>query len=565
MFISIFIKYRRALGAAVVASAAIQMLSLSGPLALMTIIDRVLVSRNTETLTWVVGAYLLTGLAAQVLTFMNQRVITELVAKVSSELAGRFFRHVVRLPYDYFCRTQIGEIIYRKNEIDNVKGVILEWTVSEAVELAFVVIFWTILWSMSPLLSCVVLASIPFALVEYFILGKYLRNRLTDAFHAGVKMDSSLIEVISLFETIKSNSKESWALESIEGHYSRLVHSNYKTQILQAFSSGYMGIVSVATDASVIFLGISAVIDGKLTVGAYLAFTMLAGRVTAPVLKLARMWERIIHLKISLERLGDVFSQEPEVEGIGHKPDRLKGKIEFDQVKFSYSRGNQVLNGMNFQIAPGEIVCVVGESGSGKSTLTKMFSRLLRPDSGRVLVDGHSAEFYESSSLRSRIAYVIQDASLFKGTVEENISLGMKRVDPIRIREAARLACAEAFIENLPDGYAFELNERGSNLSGGQRQRIALARAIASDADILVFDEATSALDYETEFKIISELRQMSRGRTVVFVTHRLSVARLADKILVVKDGQVTGEGKHEKLASQNEAYARLCTYGALV
>jgi subfamily B ATP-binding cassette protein HlyB/CyaB len=297
-----------------------------------------------------------------------------------------------------------------------------------------------------------------------------------------------------------------------------------------------------------------------MTVGQLVAFNMLANRVTAPVLRLAQLWQDFQQASISVERLGDILNTAPEPSPAhGAALPRIAGEIRFDRLTFRYrANGQPTLQDIDFTIPAGQVVGVVGPSGSGKSTLGKLVQRLYVPETGRVLIDGIDLTLADPAWLRRQIGVVLQENTLFNMTIRENIAL----IDPgmalDRIINAAKLAGAHDFIVALPQGYDTVVGERGASLSGGQRQRIAIARALVGDPRILIFDEATSALDYESEYAIQQNMRAICRGLTVIIIAHRLAALRLVDRILTIEDGRLVEDGNHKDLVSRNGRYASL-------
>jgi len=287
---------------------------------------------------------------------------------------------------------------------------------------------------------------------------------------------------------------------------------------------------------------------------------MLAGQVSSPVLRLAQLWNDFQQVGISMQRLGDILNARGEVVGQRTRLPQLQGAIEFDQVSFRYRPDTpDVLRGLQLQVVPGEVIGIVGRSGSGKSTLTKLVQRLYVPDRGRVLIDGQDLSIIDSTSLRHQIGVVLQENVLFNRSIRDNIALSNPTLPIEAVIAAARLAGAHEFICGLPEGYDTMVGEHGTGLSGGQRQRIAIARALITNPRILIFDEATSALDYESESVIQDNMREISRGRTVLIIAHRLSAVSHADRIVVMERGEIVESGRHDDLLERRDGiYAHL-------
>jgi subfamily B ATP-binding cassette protein HlyB/CyaB len=308
--------------------------------------------------------------------------------------------------------------------------------------------------------------------------------------------------------------------------------------------------VSKLTTAALLFFGAKAVIDGELSVGALVAFNMIASQAVQPVLRLSQIWQDFQQVQISVERLGDILNAQPEPAPLTRlAPPMPRGAIELRNISFRYRPGGpEVLKNVSLSIRPGETIGVVGPSGSGKSTLTKLVQRLYSPTQGQVLLDGADLSQVDPAWLRSHIGVVLQENVLFNRTIHENIAFASPAMPRARVIEVARLAGADEFIGKLPEGYDTVIEERGANLSGGQRQRIAIARALATNPRILILDEATSALDYESERIIQQNMRRIVKDRTVIVIAHRLAAVRACDQIVGMADGRIVEVGAHEEL-----------------
>ncbi|WP_143698527.1 ATP-binding cassette domain-containing protein, partial [Xanthomonas graminis] len=311
---------------------------------------------------------------------------------------------------------------------------------------------------------------------------------------------------------------------------------------------------------AVLFWGAKLVIEGKLSVGQLIAFNMLSGQVTAPIIRLAQLWQDFQQVGISVERLGDILNTRTEVPGSRLALPPIRGQVTFERVTFRYRPdAPEVLNSIELDVRPGEVIGIVGRSGSGKSTLTKLVQRLYTPERGRVLIDGQDLALADPAWLRRQLGVVLQENFLFNRSVRENIALSDPGMSLERVIDAAKMAGAHEFIVELPEGYDTKVGEQGAGLSGGQRQRIAIARALIGDPRILILDEATSALDYESEHAVMSNMRSICKGRTVLIIAHRLSTVRQANRIVVVEKGRIVESGSHSELVSRpNGHYAHL-------
>jgi subfamily B ATP-binding cassette protein HlyB/CyaB len=344
------------------------------------------------------------------------------------------------------------------------------------------------------------------------------------------------------------------------------VASSFRVLSLGNTASQVVQLVSKIVTASILYFGAKLVIGGSLSVGELVAFNILAGRVSSPVLRLAQLWQDFHQARLSILRLGDILNTtaEPTYTVARARLPAIRGNIAFDHVTFRYRvDGQEVLHDVSFDVPAGQMVGIVGPSGSGKSTFAKLVQRLYVPESGRVLIDGMDLAMADPAWLRRQIGVVLQENVLFNRSVRENIALAdpampMERVIAAANLAAARLAGAHEFILELTEGYDTVVGERGSTLSGGQRQRIAIARALVMDPRILIFDEATSALDYESERIIQQNMKEIAKGRTVLVIAHRLSTVRATDRIVTLERGRLVEDGTHDALIKTGGRYAFL-------
>ena len=316
-----------------------------------------------------------------------------------------------------------------------------------------------------------------------------------------------------------------------------------------------------ASSLAILWLGAHLVMKGYLTVGQLIAFQMLSGRVSGPVLRLVQLWQDFQQAGLSIRRLGDIFhsAPEPSLHVSKTRFPAIRGDVHLEGVKFRYRLdGPEIIRNINLSIKAGTILGMVGRSGSGKSTLAKLIQRLYLPDSGRILIDGMDLALADPAWLRRQIGVVLQESFLFNGSVRDNLAFHYPQASTEEIIRVASLAGAHEFIVELPEGYDTLVGERGVALSGGQRQRIAISRALLTNPRILIFDEATSSLDSESEAIIQRNLRQICRGRTVILIAHRLSTLRMAEWIIVLEKGEMVESGTHDELMRKQGLYHHL-------
>jgi len=446
-------------------------------------------------------------------------------------------------------------------ELENVRQFITSSALTLVIDVAFGLIFLAVMFWYSPPLTLAVVISIPFYAVISLVITPVLKARVQEKFQRGAANQSLLVESLSGIQTLKACAVEPQMRQRWDEQLAGYIGSSLRVVTLGAAGSQLVGLVNKVTSAAILWFGAQAVISNSLTIGEFVAFNMLAGQISGPVLRLAQLWQDFQQFRLSIERLADIIDTPIEPNSISAKQNlpTIQGHLRFENIVFRYRSGSpEILRDLSLEIRAGEVVGIVGRSGSGKSTLTKLLQRLYMPERGRVMVDGLDIALLDPAWLRRQIGVVLQENVLFNRSIRDNIALVDPSMPMERVMHAAQLAGAHDFILELPHGYDTVLEERGANLSGGQRQRIAIARALVTNPRILIFDEATSALDYESERVIQSNMRAICQGRTVLIVAHRLSTVRTADRILVMERGQLAEAGTHDALMHHGGLYANL-------
>jgi len=559
-FIPAVIKYRRLLGEVLLISLVLQLIGLATPLFFQVVMDKVLVNHAMKTLNVIaIGLVAATAFEA-LLTGIRTYVFAHTSSKIDVELGARLFRHLLALPIAYFQTRRVGDSVARIRELENIRTFLTGNAITLVMDLVFSLVFIGVMLLYSGWLTLIVAVSIPLYLGLSLIFTPLLRERLNEKFNRSAENQSFLVETISGIDTVKSMAVEPGWRNKWEIQLAAYVGAGLSANNIAMIASGGVKLVSKLVTVAIMWLGATLVVDGKLTVGELIAFNMLSGQVSSPILRLAQLWNDFQQVGISMQRLGDILNARTEVQGQKSGMPRLQGEIAFDQVSFRYRPdAPDVIRAVSLKIAPGEVIGIVGRSGSGKSTLTKLVQRLYVPERGRVLIDGQDIAVVNVTSLRHQIGVVLQENMLFTRSIRDNIALANPSLPIETVMEAAKLAGAHEFICELPEGYDTHVGEHGTGLSGGQRQRIAIARALIGNPRVLIFDEATSALDYESEKIIQDNMRQICQGRTVLIIAHRLSAVRDADRIIVMERGEIAEDGPHAELVSRKGGiYAHL-------
>lgn len=554
-------KYRGLLGEVMLASLFMQVLALLTPLVFQVVIDKVLTHRSLTTLDVLVGALLAVAVFEVVLSGLRQYLFTHTTNRVDVELGVKLFRHLLHLPLAYFETRRVGDTVARMRELENARNFLTGQALTSWLDLFFAAVFLAVMAWYSPLLTGVVLASLPLFFGASFIITPLLRRKLEDKFALGAENQAFLVETVTAMETLKGQAVEHHWQRDWERRLARYVETAFASGHLANATNQFIGFASKAMTVLLLWLGARLVIDGDLSVGGLIAFNMLAGRVNAPILRIAQLWQDLQQMRVSVNRLGDILDTpaEPAFRADRAMPPRMQGQVSFEHVGFRYRQdGPEVLADVSFSVAPGEVIGLVGVSGSGKTTLIRLLQRLYTPEKGRILIDGVDLSLIDTSWLRRQIGVVGQDTLLFNRSVRENIALGDVAMSMDAVMAAARQAGAHDFVLELPEGYDTVIGERGGRLSGGQRARIAIARALAGNPRLLLLDEATAALDYEAERAIQENMAQICAGRTVFLVAHRLPTLRLASRLFVLERGRLIEQGQHHELMHQVGRYHSL-------
>lgn len=563
-FIPALLRYKKFLVDVVVASFFIQMFALISPMFFQVVVDKVLVHHGISTLDVLAFGLLVVSVFDVLLNGLRTYIFSHTTNRVDVTLGAQLFNHLVHLPIAYYLSRQVGNTVARVRELDSIRNFITSSALTLVLDIFFTIVFFAVMYTYSPKLTAIVALSIPVYAALSFVATPILRERLNEKFRRGAENQAFLTEAVSNIETVKSMSVEPQMQRRWEEQLAGYVASAFKANTTGVVASQLAQLTNKVVVVLLLWIGATSVMAGELSIGQLIAFNMMAGQVSAPILRLVQLWQDFQQVRISVERLGDILNTPKEIGQVSSRTTlpAIQGSVSFENVIFRYSPTvAPTLRSLNLDVKPGEVIGVVGRSGSGKSTLSKLIQRLYVPEAGHVRVDGVDIAQIEPTWLRRQIGVVQQENRLFNRSVKDNIALTDPGMPIEQIIAAAKLAGAHEFIVQLPEGYDTLVGEQGASLSGGQRQRIAIARALIGNPRILIFDEATSALDYESERIVQDNMQAICQNRTVFVIAHRLSTVRGADRIIVVDQGQIVESGAHDQLLAQKGYYAKLHDY----
>ncbi|MBH8561735.1 peptidase domain-containing ABC transporter [Nostoc sp. CENA67] len=557
-FLPYLSRHRRVLIEVFIASFFVQLAALANPLVIQLIIDKVIVQNSISTLNVLGLLLLVVGVFEAILTTLRTYLFVDTTNRIDMGLGSQIIDHMLRLPLRYFERRPVGELATRINELENIRQFLTGTALTVVLDAVFSVVYIIVMLFYSWQLTLVGLGTIPIFIIITLIASPTVSRQLRRKAERNSETQSYLVEVMSGIQTVKAQNIELRSRFSWQERYARYVAAGFKTVVTSTLANSTSNFLNKLSSLLVLWVGAYLVLKGELTLGELIAFRIISGYVTSPILRLAQLWQSFQETALSLERLSDIVDtpQEAEIDRNNIPLPAIVGAVKYENVSFRFaSSGPMQLNNVNIDFAAGNFIGIVGQSGSGKSTMMKLLLRLYDVESGRILIDGYDISKVELYSLRRQIGVVPQEPLLFDGTVQENIALTNPEATTEEIIEAARVAAAHEFIMSLPNGYNTRVGERGAGLSGGQRQRIAIARSVLQRPKLLVLDEATSALDYPTERQVCLNLARAFQGDTVFFITHRLNTVSHADVIVVMDGGRIIEQGSHQELMAAKGHY----------
>ena len=542
--------------------------SFVAPIASKHLIDDVIVNKDVDMLKYLVAGVMLAIFVQAVTSFLLTKILSVQAQYLISELRAQVQKKVLALPVRFFDNAKSGALVSRiMSDVEGVRNLIGTGLVQLVGGIITAVVSLILLMDISVFMTLFTFIPLTIfaiiALKAFKIIRPIFRNR--GKINAEVK--GRLTETLGGIRVIKGFNAEKQEEEVFEAGVERLYENVKKSLTTTAFmTSSSTFLLGVAT-TSVMGFGGYKIIQDTLTIGEFVEFTVLLGLMIAPIVQMSSVGSQLTEALAGLDRTEELMNLEEESDDENRTIllDQVVGRMSFSDVRFSYEADKEVLHGISFDVAPGQVIALVGSSGSGKSTIAGLAASFLNPDSGTITIDGHDLSKVNLNSFRQHLGVVLQDDFLFEGTIRENILFPRPDASEEKLLEAVKAAYVDEFTDRFDKGLDTLIGERGVKLSGGQRQRIAIARAILADHKILVLDEATSSLDTESEALIQKSLGQLTKGRTTFVIAHRLSTIRKADQILVIENGHILEQGTHETLIASEGRYYNLFTYQARI
>lgn len=538
-------------------------LGLLGPFLIGWGIDEYLATESTEGFIW-----LLIGLAAvyvlhSLSLWLQSYWMIGIAQKTVYTMRKQLFIHFHKLPIDFFNKRQHGELMSRvTNDIENVSSTLNSSVIQIFSSVLTLIGTLAVMIWLSPLLTLVTMVIVP----VMFLGMKWITNRTGKLYKEQQRrlgeMNGYIEETISGQKIIKSFSQENKVIEEFRIKNKELKQSGYWAQTFTGFIPKLMNMLNNLSFTLVAAVGGYFALNDMVSIGTIVIFTEYSRQFTRPLNDLSNQFNTLLSAVAGADRVFDILDTDEETidESEAAALSEIKGRVEFEQVSFSYEKGGDTVSNLSFKAEAGESIALVGPTGAGKSTIINLISRFYEPDTGVILIDGHDSKKIKRGSLRQQMAFVLQDSFLFQGSIRENIRYGRLDASDEEVEKAAKAANAHSFIKRLPDGYDTELKQDDAGISQGQKQLLSIARAILADPSILILDEATSSIDTITELKIQEALQHLLIGRTSFIIAHRLNTIKNADQIIVIESGQIIEKGSHEDLLRQKGFYHGLFT-----
>ena len=532
------------------------------------LIDEVIPSNDLEQLKWLILAVVLAIFVQAVTSYSLTQILSVEAQHLISKLRSKVQQHIIKLPIRFFDNSKTGELVSRiMTDVEGVRNLVGTGFAQMIGGGLAAIISLVLLISISPSMTAFVLLPVLiFGLVSLKAFSK-IRPIFRERGKINAQVTGRLTETLGGIRVIKGFNAENQEIKTFEKGVEELFLNVKASLTATSFVTSAGALLLGLASAGIMGLGGYQIMQGEMTFGDFLAFTLYLGFMIAPIVQMSNIGSQLTEAFAGLDRTEEIMNMPLESDDKKRtvQLEVIKGDIRFENVSFAYESGKDVVKGISFDAPAGSVTALVGTSGSGKTTIAGLAATFLNPDGGVVYLDGHDLQTITLDAFRAQLGVVLQDDFLFEGTIRENILFPRPDSSEAQLEMAVKAAHVHEFTDRFEQGLDTLIGERGVKLSGGQRQRIAIARAILADPRILILDEATSNLDTESESLIQASLSELMHGRTTFVIAHRLSTIRQADQILVIEQGQVVEQGKHEELLAKKGRYFELYTYQARI
>ena len=542
--------------------------SLVLPGATKFLIDEVIPSNDLQQLKWLILAVVLAIFIQAVTSYALTQILSVEAQHLISKLRSKVQQHIIKLPIRFFDNSKTGELVSRiMTDVEGVRNLVGTGFAQMIGGGLAAIISLVLLISISPSMTAFVLLPVLiFGLVSLKAFSK-IRPIFRERGKINAQVTGRLTETLGGIRVIKGFNAENQEIKTFEKGVEELFLNVKASLTATSFVTSAGALLLGLASAGIMGLGGYQIMQGEMTFGDFLAFTLYLGFMIAPIVQMSNIGSQLTEAFAGLDRTEEIMNMPLESDDKKRtvQLEVIKGDIRFENVSFAYESGKDVVKGISFDAPAGSVTALVGTSGSGKTTIAGLVATFLNPDAGVVYLDGHDLQTITLDAFRAQLGVVLQDDFLFEGTIRENILFPRPDSSEAQLEMAVKAAHVHEFTDRFEQGLDTLIGERGVKLSGGQRQRIAIARAILADPRILILDEATSNLDTESESLIQASLKELMHGRTTFVIAHRLSTIRQADQILVIEQGQVVEQGRHEELLAKKGRYFELYTYQARI
>ena len=524
--------------------------------------DEILPYKQQNVLKLVVIVFMGINISQVVVSFIRQWMMMHLSIKIDIPLMLGYFKHIYKLPMKFFATRKTGDITTRFSDAFTIKDVFTNIALTLILDISMALITGVILFNMNSTLFAIILFMTIVSIILVFIFKQPYKKINEEQMQQSAVLNSQIIEGLRAVETIKGNANEDVELDNIEKEYIRSLRIGYKEGMLSNVQGVISNMISTVGNLLLMYFGIMQVIDGKITLGSFMAFNTLSGYFMDPVSNLVSLQLSLQEANISMKRFSEILDydeEQPETEQNMYQDiEKIEGDIEIKHVTFRYGNRKPAIHDVSFTIPKGKKVALVGASGSGKTTIAKLLLKYYEPENGEITIDGIDINEISNKSLRRAISYVPQTIELFSKSIYDNIRVSRMSATLEEVKEAAKAADAHDFIKRLPMQYYTFLEEAGNGLSGGEKQRIALARAFLKKNEFYILDESTSNLDFATENIIFDMIYNKLKNKSMLIVAHRLATVKNCDVIIVMDNGKIVEQGKHDELLALKGRYYQL-------